>query len=179
MDDPDREMRKLFVDRLTSSISENDLHAVFSQFGEIEEIARFKDKRSASRFYAFVVYKTEQSCLIASRHAEIVIKGVRCTSILAAIGKKFSGSRCLILPDFFGSIDTLFLRLRLASATGKSFFVAEGLLDEESGRGQRGRKGRGRGRKSKGNAGRNAKNRRRNQGQKQKQENVMKTREER
>jgi len=103
-DDEDRKMRKLFVDKLNSSITEQHIIDVFSKFGEIEEVAKYQDRRAPSRYFAFVVYKHARDCEKATRNPCPVIRNKKCECMLAAIGKQFSGYK---------------------------FFVKKGLLTEE------------------------------------------------
>ena len=90
-EDEDRKMRKLFVDKLNASITEEDIYAVFSKHGEIEEVAKYQDRRAPQRYFAFVVYKHAKDCVKATYDPCPMIKGRKCACMLAAIGKQFSG----------------------------------------------------------------------------------------
>eukprot|EP01083_Nonionella_stella_P090750 253582_1 len=98
------EMRKLFVDNLSADITEHDIYAVFSQHGEIEEVAKYQNRRIPTRYFAFVIYKYAKDCVKATHNPCPIIRGRKCDCILAAIGKQFSGYK---------------------------FFVEKGLLTEE------------------------------------------------
>jgi len=95
-DDEDRKMRKLFVDKLNSSITEQHIIDVFSEFGEIEEVAKYQDRRAPSRYFAFVVYKHARDCEKATRNPCPVIRNKKCECMLAAIGKQFSGYKFFV-----------------------------------------------------------------------------------
>lgn len=95
-EDEDRKMRKLFVDKLSSSITEDDIFAVFSKHGEIEEVAKYQDRRAPHRYFAFVVYKTAKDCVKATYDPCPIIRGKKCACMLAAIGKQFSGYKFFV-----------------------------------------------------------------------------------
>ena len=90
-EDEDRKMRKLFVDKLDASITEEDIYAVFSKHGDIEEVAKYQDRRAPQRYFAFVVYKYAKDCVKATHDPCPMIRGRQCACMLAAIGKQFSG----------------------------------------------------------------------------------------
>eukprot|EP01083_Nonionella_stella_P091886 256978_1 len=95
-EDEDRKMRKLFVDKLSANITEDDIYSVFSKHGEIEEVAKYQDRRAPTRYFAFVVYKHAKDCVKATHNPCPIIRGKKCACMLAAIGKQFSGYKFFV-----------------------------------------------------------------------------------
>eukprot|EP01084_Bolivina_argentea_P173929 301280_1 len=94
--DQDRKMRKLFVDKLSANITEDDIYSVFKKHGEIEEVAKYQDRRAPKRYFAFVVYKQAKDCVKATFDPCPMIKGRKCACMLAAIGKQYSGYKFFV-----------------------------------------------------------------------------------
>ena len=92
----DRNKRKLFVDKLGASTTEDDVRAVFSKYGEVEEVEKYLDPRTMNRYFAFVIYKYAKDCVRASYTPNQVIKGRKCTCMLAAINHKWNGENFIL-----------------------------------------------------------------------------------
>lgn len=64
----------LFVSRLNSKTSENDIQSVFSKFGDIRRLRLVRDAATGfSKGYAFVEYKEERSLMKAWRDANKLV----------------------------------------------------------------------------------------------------------
>ncbi|CAE6515736.1 unnamed protein product [Rhizoctonia solani] len=62
--------KTLFISRLSKNATEDDLRKEFGTYGRIERIRLVKNKRGASRGYAFIVYDREKDMKAAYKEAD-------------------------------------------------------------------------------------------------------------